>query len=132
MKRFLTGFLVIILVVNFVCCAYFYGEDKQFSTEIWLNNIIMFGEIATLEDVITIWTDRQYDAYAGDNQILHGLDSIRLFFVRLYDTIVELIHLLADIFRNMKYLLPWNAVPGYGSDASGTGHGGGAGWVGGR
>ena len=88
MKRFLTGILVIILVVNFVCCAYFYGEDKQFSTEIWLNNIVKFGEIATLEDVITIWTDKPYNSYTGENEILKVLDSIRLLYVRLYDTIV--------------------------------------------
>ena len=131
MKRAAAGFLVIILVVNFICCVYFYGEDKQFSTEIWINNIVRFGEIATLEDVIEIWTTKSYQGYTGENEILKGLDSIRLFFVRLYDTVVELINLLADIFRNVKYLLPWNAVPGYGSD-SGTAHGGGSGWVGGR
>ena len=92
---------------------------------------LRFGEIATLEDIIEIWTTKNYDPYTGDNPILQGLDSIRLFFVRLYDTVVELINLLADIFRNVKYLLPWNAVPGYGSD-SGSAHGGGEGWVGGR
>lgn len=106
-KKFFIGFLVIV----FCCCVYVHGEDERFSVEEFLKNITKFEDMPSMEDIADFWTDDSYfDPYDGGNPILEGLDSVRIFFVRLSATVVAVIDMFVTVFKNAKYLLPWNST----------------------
>ena len=49
-----------------------------------------------------------YSKYVGDNPILEFFDSLKAFFLRVGNTCSLAVDFIFSIFRNLKYLLPWN------------------------
>lgn len=55
-------------------------------------------------------THVMYESYQGDNEVLAFFDHIKAFFLRLTDTIKVIVKIIVSIFKNLKYLLPWNST----------------------
>lgn len=123
MKKIATGALLAILAMTFVTCVFGYGQNKVFSLRIWLENLSGFGDIGTLQDIVEIWRDdsREHTDELPDGEgdperstffdrVLEFFAEIGTFFKRLWDTIVLIIELAADVFVNLGKLLPWNAT----------------------
>ena len=51
-----------------------------------------------------------YENYSGDNDVLIFFDHISGFFKRLHRTIKLIVKIFVQVFKNMKYLLPWNST----------------------
>ena len=51
-----------------------------------------------------------YEDYEGSNEILLFFEKIGAFFNRLSRTIKLVVKMLVTVFKNMKYLLPWNST----------------------
>ena len=51
-----------------------------------------------------------YEDYEGGNEILLFFERIGAFFNRLFRTIKLIVEMLVTVFKNMKYLLPWNST----------------------
>ena len=120
--------LCILLAAIFVCCVVFYGENERFSLEAFLNNITKFEDMPSIEKVTEIWTLPYYDDsdlgfgsdpemtkiyfedYDGDNPVLEFFDGVRGFFRRLTYSIKLVVRIMMSVFKNLKYLLPWNST----------------------
>lgn len=120
--------LCILLAALFVCCVVCYGTDERFSLEAFLINITKFDDMPSIEKVTDIWTLPYYDDsdlgfgggsastkiyfedYEGDNVVLEFFDGVRGFFRRLTYSIRLLVRIVISVFKNLKYLLPWNST----------------------
>ena len=50
----------------------------------------------------------KYESYSGDNEILSFFDYLKSIFVRIGNTLNLVVKIIVSIFKNLKYLLPWN------------------------
>ncbi len=128
LKKFVALAFSFLIAIHFVVLIFNDGDDdKRFTVEGYLNNIVELGEMATFTDVVYVWTEKEYNTTDSSMEVIQFLDSIRIFFLKVADSIVICVDILVDLFVNLKYIFPWNSHLSPSSS-----HGGGVGWVGGR
>ena len=136
MKRIFAGLLAAVLILTFVTCVYCYGSDSRFSLEYYIENISGIEAGIWLSSLGEVWTSDGYtishpatpgdydgagpgggdhaggfeyisfSPYEGSNEILKGLDNIRVFFLRFGATFRILGNTVVCVFKGFKLILP--------------------------